>query len=140
MPKLNDEQFKELLEQIKLNSIPLSLNVSKENKEQALKECNEYIKTGNKNINDMTPLTIYYIISKLSEEKQIIFFKENIIAPQQQNGMQIDPFILHFIQKTPDPFFFQARFPGRCPSNHKIYVLSISHIFFIIPHFIFPGQ
>ena len=78
MPKLNDEQFKELLEQIKLNSIPLSLNVSKENKEQALKECNEYIKTGNKNINDMTPLTIYYIISKLSEEKQIIFFKENI--------------------------------------------------------------
>jgi len=28
----------------------------------------------NKNINDMTSLTIYYIISKLREDKQIIFF------------------------------------------------------------------
>ena len=78
MPELNDEQFKELIEQIKLNSIPLSLNLSKENEEKALKECDEYIETGNKNINDMTPLTIYYIISKLPEEKQITFFKENI--------------------------------------------------------------
>ena len=78
MPELNDEQFKELLEQIKINSIPLSLNLSKENEEKALKECDEYIETGNKNINDMTSLTIYYIISKLPEEKQIRFLKENI--------------------------------------------------------------
>lgn len=78
MPELTDEQMKDLLEQIKKNSIPLSLNVSKENQEKALKECDEYIKTGNKNINDMTPLTIYYIISKLPEERQITFLKENI--------------------------------------------------------------
>ena len=78
MPELNDEQMKDLLEQLKKNSIPLSLNVSKENEEKALKECDEYIETGNKNINDMTPLTVYYIISKLPEDKQIIFFKENI--------------------------------------------------------------
>lgn len=78
MPELTDEQVKDLLEQIKKNSIPLSLNVSKENEEKALKECDEYIKTGNKNINDMTPLTIYYIISKLPEERQITFLKENI--------------------------------------------------------------
>ena len=78
MPELTDEQMKDLLEQIKKNSIPLSLNVSKENEEKALKECDEYIKTGNKNINDMTPLTIYYIISKLPEERQITFLKENI--------------------------------------------------------------
>lgn len=78
MLELTDEQMKDLLEQIKKNSIPLSLNVSKENEEKALKECDEYIKTGNKNINDMTPLTIYYIISKLPEERQITFLKENI--------------------------------------------------------------
>lgn len=76
MPELTDEQMKDLLKQI--NFIPLSLNVSEGNKEKALKECDEYIKTGNKDINDMTPLTIYYIISKLPEEKQITFLKENI--------------------------------------------------------------
>lgn len=69
--------YKELVEQLK-NITPLSLDVSKENEEKALKECEEYIKTGNKNINDMTPLTVYYIISKLPEEKQITFLKENI--------------------------------------------------------------
>lgn len=68
----------DLLEQLKKDFIPISLNVSKENEEKALKECDEYIKTGNKNINNMTPLTIYYIISKLPEDKQITFLKENI--------------------------------------------------------------
>ena len=78
MPELTDEQMKDLLEQLKKNFIPLSLNISKENEEKALKECDEYIETGNKNINDMTPLTVYYIISKLPDDKQIIFFKKNI--------------------------------------------------------------
>lgn len=78
MPDLNDEEMKVLLEELKKNSIPLSLNISKEKEEKTLKECDEYIKTGNKNINDMTPLSIYYIISKLPEEKQITFLKENI--------------------------------------------------------------
>lgn len=78
MPELTDEQMKDLLEQLKKNSIPLSLNISKETEEKALKECDKYIETGNKNINDMTPLTVYYIISKLPEDKQITFFKENI--------------------------------------------------------------
>lgn len=68
----------DLLEQLKKDFIPNTLNVSKENEEKALKECDEYIKTGNKNINNMTPLTIYYIISKLPEDKQITFLKENI--------------------------------------------------------------
>lgn len=67
-----------LIEQLKKDSIPITLNASKENEERALKECDEYIKTGNKNINNMTPLTIYYIISKLPEDKQITFLKENI--------------------------------------------------------------
>lgn len=68
----------DLLEQLKKDFILITLNVSKENEEKALKECDEYIKTGNKNINNMTPLTIYYIISKLPEDKQITFLKENI--------------------------------------------------------------
>lgn len=68
----------DLIEQLKKDFIPITLNVSKENEEKALKECDEYIKTGNKNINNMTPLTIYYIISKLPEDKQITFLKENI--------------------------------------------------------------
>lgn len=68
----------DLIEQLKKDSIPIKLNASKENEERALKECDEYIKTGNKNINNMTPLTIYYIISKLPEDKQITFLKENI--------------------------------------------------------------
>lgn len=68
----------DLIEQLKKDSIPITLNASKENEERALKECDEYIKTGNKNINNMTPLTIYYIISKLPEDKQITFLKENI--------------------------------------------------------------
>lgn len=78
MPELTDEQMKQLLEQIKKNSIPLSLNISKEKEEKALKECDEYIETGNKNIDDMIPLSVYFIISKLPEEKQITFLKENI--------------------------------------------------------------
>lgn len=78
MPELTDEQMNVLLEEIKKNSMPLSLNISKENEEKAFKECDEYIKTGNKNINDMTPHAVYYIISKLPEEKQITFLKENI--------------------------------------------------------------
>ena len=76
MPKLTDEQMKDLLKQT--NLISLSLNVGKKNEEKALKECYEYIKNGDKAINDMTPLTIYYIISKLPEERQIAFLKENI--------------------------------------------------------------
>ena len=78
MLQIKKGQFNLMLEDIQKNAIPLSLNISKETEEKALKECDEYIETGNKNINDMTPLTVYYIISKLSEDEQINFIKENI--------------------------------------------------------------
>ncbi|MGM9876703.1 MAG: hypothetical protein ACI310_05710 [Bacilli bacterium] len=78
MPELTSEQIEVLLEELGKKSILLSLNVSKENEEKALKECDEYIRTGNKDINDMNPLSVYFIISKLPEDKQIIFIKENI--------------------------------------------------------------
>ena len=77
MPEITKAEYTLLLEDIK-DLIPLSLNINAQTKEKAIKECDEYIKTGNKNINDMNPLSIYYIISKLPEEKQIDFLKENI--------------------------------------------------------------
>ena len=78
MPYLTEEQTEALLEELRNNSIPVTLNVSEQANEKALKECDEYIENGNKNINDMNPLSIYYIISKLPEDKQITFIKENI--------------------------------------------------------------
>ena len=78
MPDLTDELIKELLEDISKSIVPLSLNISNYDEEKALKECNEYIENRNKNVNDMNPLSIYYIISKLPEDKQIMFLKENI--------------------------------------------------------------
>ena len=70
-------ETKLILELIK-NSVPVTLNISKSDEEQSKKECDEYIKNTNKNINDMKPLSIYYIISKLPEEEQIKFIKNNI--------------------------------------------------------------
>ena len=78
MPELDDEEWQTLLKEISKNSIPVSLNVSKLEEEKALQECDEYIQTGNKNINDMNPLSVYHIISKLPSDKQIQFIKENI--------------------------------------------------------------
>ena len=78
MPKITKEEMEALLKDVAKNYIPFTLNISKINEEQALSECDEYIKTGNKNVNGMNPLSVYFIISKLPEEKQIRFLKENI--------------------------------------------------------------
>ena len=78
MPELTSEQYKTLLSEMKKNSIPVSLNISITTKEKVLEECEDYIKTGNKNIDDLNPLSVYYIIRKLPEDKQIAFLKENI--------------------------------------------------------------
>lgn len=77
MPQLTEEQTRLLLETVK-KAKPLTLDITKEQEEKALKECDEYIENGNKKVNDMIPLSVYYIISKLPEEKQIKFIKENI--------------------------------------------------------------
>ena len=78
MPDLDDSQMKVLIDQLNKNFITLSLNINKEKEEQAIKDYEEYNKIGDKNINDMNPFSVYYIISKLSEENQLKFFKENI--------------------------------------------------------------
>ena len=78
MPELTDEEFKALFDECLKNAILVTLNTSADEEEKALKICDEYINNGNISIHDMTPLSIYYIISKLSEERQIEFLKENI--------------------------------------------------------------
>ncbi len=79
MPELTDEElFKVLLEECVKNAIPITLNVSREEEEKALKMCDDYINNAKTNIHDMTPLTIYYILSKLPEDRQIEFIKENV--------------------------------------------------------------
>lgn len=77
MPELTEEQIM-LLEEFVKNAVPVTLNISKDKEEKALKECYEYIQNGNKIINDLDPLTVYYIISKLPEDRQISFIKDNI--------------------------------------------------------------
>ena len=77
MPALNEVEIN-LLKEIKESVRLLTLNISDEDKIKAILECDEYIKDGKKNVFDMSPLSVYYIISKLPEDKQITFIKENI--------------------------------------------------------------
>lgn len=78
MPDLTDEEFNAILNECLKNYIPVTLNISADEEEKALKICNEYINNGNIDMHDISPLSIYYIISKLSEERQIEFIQENI--------------------------------------------------------------
>lgn len=79
MPEEIDEEFKVLLsDECLKNAITVTLNTSADEEEKALKICEEYINNGNLDIHDISPLSIYYIISKLPEERQISFIKENI--------------------------------------------------------------
>ncbi len=84
MPELSDEQFNIYYELLK-NAIPVTLNTSADEEEKALKICDEYIKSGNINIHDVSLLSIYYIISKLPEERQIKFIQENISYIQKND-------------------------------------------------------
>lgn len=77
MPNLTKEQISHLLETIK-TVVPITLNVSSETKAKVKTQSNDYLQNKNSNINDMLPLSVYYIISKLDSEKQIEFIKNNI--------------------------------------------------------------
>lgn len=60
------------------NAIPVTLNISSDEEEKALKICDEYVNNGNIDMKNISPLSVYYIISKLPEAKQIEFLKNNI--------------------------------------------------------------
>ena len=78
MPELAGEELKMLLNKYLKNTMSITLNASSDEEEKALKICEEYINNGNIDIHDMSPLSIYYIISKLPDERQIEFIQENI--------------------------------------------------------------
>ncbi len=78
MPELAGEELKMLLNKYLKNTMSITLNASADEEEKALKICEEYINNGNIDIHDMSPLSIYYIISKLPDERQIEFIQENI--------------------------------------------------------------
>jgi len=78
VPEIVDEQYGLLITDCMKNFIPVNLNISDDEKEKALKTCNEYLNNGNINVDDLCPQSVYYIISKLPEDKQIEFFRENI--------------------------------------------------------------
>ena len=70
MPELNNNQIEILLKEYVKKATPISLQCGKEEIKKTEEECSEYIKNGNKNINDMNSLFVYFIISKLFENEQ----------------------------------------------------------------------
>jgi len=60
------------------DSYPVTLKMTVHEKQKALVDAEEYLIKRNKKIEELSFFSIYTIISKLSEEEQIKFFKENI--------------------------------------------------------------
>lgn len=77
MPEIKD-LLHPYLDALAEDFIPLTLNISKEIEEQAKKECNEYMKNRNKDVYDMLPLSVYYILRKLSSDEQVEFIQNHI--------------------------------------------------------------
>ena len=78
MPELTKKRLELFLDEAMKDFTPITLNTSKAEEEQAQKTCDEYIKDKNMNVSDLNPLAVYFIISKLEEEEQITFIRENI--------------------------------------------------------------
>ena len=76
MGEMTQEDFNKLINEILVNSIPLSLKVSTEDKSKAKSDAKKYIET--KDLKNKTPLTMYYIIKMLPENEKINFIKDNI--------------------------------------------------------------
>lgn len=93
MPELTKKQIELFLDKHMKDFTPITLIISKEEKEQAQKECDEYITNKNKNVYDMNPLSVYFIISKLSEAEQITFIRENINYLKENDN---DVFFIHY--------------------------------------------
>ena len=71
MPTLTENDFNKLVDEIFRHGISLSLRGTKEDENEAKKNANEYLKTNK--LKKETPLTLYHIISNLSEDKRIPF-------------------------------------------------------------------
>lgn len=72
-----DEEYKLLIEKYLIDkAIPITK--SKEEEENAIKECNEYLEKRNKKVSELNPLSVYYIIINLKNSNRTDFIKENI--------------------------------------------------------------
>ena len=78
MPQLTKEEFMALIKEIDSNTIPLTMNLSADKEEKALKECDDYLNKKIVDIRSISPLAVHFIISKLSSSEQIKFIRENI--------------------------------------------------------------
>ena len=78
MPQISKDELLSLIKEIDLNAVPLTMNISADNEEKALKECDDYLNKKIVDIRSISPLAVHYIISKLSSSEQIKFLKENI--------------------------------------------------------------
>lgn len=78
MPEVTDQAFQSLLNDCLQNAVSVTLHISSSLEAEALKLCNDYLSNGNLQTDLMTPLSVYYIISKLPKEKQIDFIQQNI--------------------------------------------------------------
>lgn len=77
MPTLGDKEYILSLLEDNIKTTPLTKNIDKDLEIKSQNECNDYL-NNKTNITNMNPLSVYYIISKLSESEQINFIKENI--------------------------------------------------------------
>ena len=91
--------FNALLAEIQ-DSYPVTLKMTEEEKQKSLEVAEEYLNKRNKKIEDMSFFSIYTIISKLNEEDQIKFFKENI----------------NYISKNDDAIFIYSMMSPQCLS------------------------
>lgn len=77
MPTLSDKEYILSLLEDNIKTTPLTKNIDKDLEIKSQNECNDYL-NNKTNITNMNPLSVYYIISKLSESEQINFINENI--------------------------------------------------------------
>ena len=97
--ELTEEEGKLIFDFIEKNS--KSRTISKELKEESLQECDKYLENNNDEKN-LKPLTVYYIISKLTENEQINFIKHNIEYIKKYNE---EIFLYDMISPKPLMYF-----------------------------------
>ena len=76
MPVVSSEEYKAIIQELLQSGITLSLTVTQEDEKEAEKNADYYIK--NNKYKKKTPLTLYFIIIKLSDNEKVEFIKDNI--------------------------------------------------------------
>lgn len=94
MPALSEEAqiFDFLIEDLE----PLTINFTKQEKTKALEEAKKYLADKTVDVRTLQPLSIYYILTKLSSSKQIEFIKNNLA---------------YLKEKDEDIFFYRKAYP-----------------------------